>query len=183
MWGWKHSQLLQHSIQHRMEKFPNKYSTSKYHTSSLKPYRTELQLSSWMWNHEVLADSYWDFGETCHLQVSSKMFVTTGQMTGPHIISSSIASVLLQNQTLWNLTLGLPAGSVESTLHIDHILLKHSFLILQSFFQNINAVQVLSIYIWLNTWFYIFTVKIMFCFSDYNVSQRQMYFTSVIFKF
>ena len=41
----------------------------------------------------------------------------------------------------------LPAGSVESTLHPHHGLPKHSFLMLQSFLQNIKAVRVLSIYI------------------------------------
>jgi len=75
------------------------------------------------------------------------MLVTIGHTTWSHIISSSIAFLLLQNQTLRNLMFGLPAGSVESTLHSHHTLSKHSFLILQSFLQYIKAVQVLSIYV------------------------------------
>jgi len=75
------------------------------------------------------------------------MLVTMDHTTWSHIISSSIASLLLQNQTLQNLMFGLPAGSVESTLHSHHILSKYSFFILQPFLQNIKAVQVLSIYI------------------------------------
>jgi hypothetical protein len=85
------------------------------------------------------------------------MLVTIGHTTWSHIILSSIASLLLQNQTLWNLMFGLPAGSVESTLHSHHILPRHPFLILQSFLQNIKAVQALSIYIRLIQYF-IFSV-------------------------
>lgn len=98
-----------------MENVQNKYSTLKYCTSSPKPYKIELILSSQMWNHEVLAYSYWDFGETCHPHLQSGFLQNIGNHTLNYVVSCAKTHnfrfsnfSIVAEPNIANLTFGLP---------------------------------------------------------------------------
>lgn len=62
----------------------------KYYKPSLKPYRTEFRSSSWMWNHEVLPYSYWDFEEICCLHHQSGFLQNIGDHRLHYMVSHNI---------------------------------------------------------------------------------------------